>query len=92
MNSIDRLKDKQTYSQSYIVFNLIFRIVRNKAAEKAKISGYGSASSPLPAETALRGHPTYSINGILGIPQTDGNANLQKRKREDLDGKYILFK
>ena len=66
----------------------ISRIVRNKAAEKAKISGYGGADSPLPVETSLR-HPSYSINGLLGIPQTDGNANLQKRKREDLDGKFL---
>jgi hypothetical protein len=27
--------------------------------------------------------PSYSINGILGIPQQDANANINKRKRED---------
>ena len=80
-----------------------FRIVRNKAAEKAKISGYGSCGSPelspgsgggqsvsLPRDlglheghvTSLR-HPSYSINGILGIhQQQDANANIQSRKRE----------
>ncbi len=27
--------------------------------------------------------PSYSINGILGIPQADANANINKRKRGD---------
>ena len=27
--------------------------------------------------------PSYSINGILGIPQPDANANINKRKRDD---------
>ncbi len=40
------------------------RIVRNKAAEKAKLSGYGTPS-PLPPDhhpgTALGRHPAYSI-------------------------------
>jgi len=27
--------------------------------------------------------PSYSINGILGIPQQDANANINKRKRDD---------
>ena len=63
------------------------RIVRNKAAEKAKLGGYGSPASPeaaLPHDThtALARHPAYSINGILGIHQQDANANLQKRKRD----------
>ena len=37
---------------------------------------------------ALLQRPSYSINGILGIPQPDANANSinNKRKREDLDG------
>jgi hypothetical protein len=29
--------------------------------------------------------PSYSINGILGIPQPDANANINKRKRDDND-------
>lgn len=29
--------------------------------------------------------PSYSINGILGIPQSDANANINKRKRDDED-------
>ena len=68
-----------------------FRIVRNKAAEKAKISGYGSGGCTSPdlapgltheGHTSLR-HPSYSINGILGIhQQQDANANIQSRKRE----------
>ena len=78
------------------------RIVRNKAAEKAKISGYGGCASPEVSpggggpvtgltlshgghdghQTSLR-HPSYSINGILGIhQQQDANANIQSRKRE----------
>ena len=63
---------------------LVFRIVRNKAAEKAKLSGYGTPS-PLPQDpgTALGRHPAYSINGILGIHQPDANANLHKRKRDE---------
>ena len=68
----------------------INRIVRNKAAEKAKYGGYGS-SSPPPGhlvtsglhDSHLRHAPTYSINGILGIHQADANDNLMKRKRDD---------
>ena len=33
--------------------------------------------------------PSYSINGILGIPQPDANANINKRKRDD-NGMYLL--
>ena len=66
--------------------------MRNKAAEKAKISGYGSGGCSSPdltpglsheaGHTSLR-HPSYSINGILGIhQQQDANANIQSRKRE----------
>ena len=69
----------------------INRIVRNKAAEKAKYGGYGSVSPPPPHhalhpglhESQLRHAPTYSINGILVIHQADANDNLMKRKRED---------
>merc|ERR1711953_960435 len=74
----------------------INRIVRNKAAEKAKISGYGSGGCTSPdltpglhheGHTSLR-HPSYSINGILGIhQQQDANANIQSRKREAEDEK-----
>ena len=32
--------------------------------------------------------PSYSINGILGIPQPDANANINKRKRDD-NGMYL---
>ena len=70
---------------------LYLRIVRNKAAEKAKITGYGSGGCSSPdlntglsheAHTSLR-HPSYSINSILGIhQQQDANANIQSRKRE----------
>ena len=31
--------------------------------------------------------PSYSISGILGIPQPDANANINKRKRDD-NGKF----
>ena len=62
----------------------INRIVRNKAAEKAKYGGYGS-TSPTPNhihsgihESHMRHAPTYSINGILGIHQADANDNLMK--------------
>ena len=70
--------------------------MRNKAAERAKLTGYGSPSpGPLPhglthdTHPSLR-HPTYSINGILGIHQSDANANLQKRKRDD-EGECVLL-
>merc|ERR1712012_490150 len=39
-------------------------------------------------ESSLLHRPSYSINGILGIPQPDANANSIagiKRKREDGD-------
>ena len=70
----------------------INRIVRNKAAEKAKYGSYGGSSpSHLHSglhESQLRHAPTYSINGILGIHQAtaDANDNLMKRKREDDPG------
>ena len=60
----------------------------------------GPMGVPLPSGGAHHGHvessllhrPSYSINGILGIPQPDANANNIagiKRKRED-GGEYIL--
>ncbi|XP_042206885.1 paired box protein Pax-2-B-like isoform X5 [Homarus americanus] len=75
----------------------INRIVRNKAAEKAKhglpgtLSPVSQATSvithapPAPHETALQRPGSYSINGILGIPphHTDPNGNINKRKREE---------
>nr|XP_045600972.1 paired box protein Pax-5-like [Procambarus clarkii] len=74
----------------------INRIVRNKAAEKAKhglpgtLSPVSQATSviahapPAPHETALQRPGSYSINGILGIQaHTDPNGNINKRKRED---------
>ena len=76
----------------------INRIVRNKAAEKAKYGGYGSLSPPPHGlhsglhESHLRHAPTYSINGILGIHQADANDNLMKRKREDEGKKRELIK
>ena len=93
------------------------RIVRNKAAERAKVSynsgggggpscspgggnaassggGGGAADSHSPpgaaglmAGDSLLQRPSYSINGILGIPQPDANANnINKRKRDDDEG------
>lgn len=134
-------------SAFFFFFKSTFRIVRNKAAEKAKSvshhghghghghgghgghggnSGGGSNSgpvSPVSSQTAsvithgstastgnnqhqqhamqqqqhvLPPHDSphqrpgsYSINGILGIPQTDPNGNI-KRKRDD-HGKSRLF-
>ena len=35
--------------------------------------------------------PSYSINGILGIPQPDANANINKRKRDD-NGMYFVLR
>ncbi|XP_076346594.1 paired box protein Pax-5-like isoform X10 [Tachypleus tridentatus] len=82
----------------------INRIVRNKAAEKAKhttgshnMNG-GSPQHQAPVNTtsvithapptAHEGaqpllRPSYSINGILGIPNVDPNLNMNKRKRDD---------
>ena len=36
--------------------------------------------------------PSYSINGILGIPQPDANANINKRKRDDNGKQFFIFK
>ena len=142
---------KKTPSIPYDIHNYFFvfflRIVRNKAAERAKVnytssqqqqqqssespvsqssggSGGGGGSSnnvmsgggsqqqqppqqgaggqppppPLvsggppppppmnPHDTSLL-RPSYSINGILGIPQPDANANINKRKRDE-DGEW----
>lgn len=132
--------------KSFLFCRLTYRIVRNKAAEKAKSvnhhghghghghgghggnSGGGSNSgpvSPVSSQTAsvithgsaastgnnqhqqqqhamqqqqhvLPPHDSphqrpgsYSINGILGIPQTDPNGNI-KRKRDD-HGQHSLY-
>ncbi|XP_022255995.1 paired box protein Pax-5-like [Limulus polyphemus] len=82
----------------------INRIVRNKAAQKARYfmsSPNFNCGSPQQQEsvnvTSVITHapptthdgaqsllrPSYSINGILGIPNSDTNANLNKRKRDD---------
>ena len=80
------------------------RIVRNKAAEKAKISGYGGCGSPgsvaevspgsglgLGHDSAQLRHPAYSINGILGThQQPDANANIHSRKRE-AEGEFRVY-
>ncbi|XP_077533282.1 paired box protein shaven isoform X3 [Haemaphysalis longicornis] len=81
----------------------INRIVRNKAAEKAKhhhVSSNGGSPQPQSSPTSVIAHapasahessvsaaaaaaalqrPSYSINGILGIP----SAEAAKRKRDD---------
>ena len=60
------------------------RIVRNKAAEKAKHAHHNQGSSPSPHSPPQQTpsldatRPSYSINGILGI---DG-----KRKRQQISG------
>jgi len=94
-----------TTERKRLKFSIFFRIVRNKAAERAKggSSGPGSAivcGAPSPVSQTISaagagmtqssmGHenvlnrPSYSINGILGIPQQDANANINKRKRDD---------
>jgi hypothetical protein len=81
---VSQLGEKRLTSISYSFYGTVRRIVRNRAAEKAKLSGYGTPS-PLPQDpgTALGRHPAYSINGILGIHQPDANANLHKRKRDE---------
>lgn len=92
-----------------LIFSLSFffcRIVRNKAAEKAKhahqvaTSGgsvTGSASGPVSviahAPATQLSEPrtgAYSINGILGL-QHDPNGNSIKRKRIDDHGLYFCF-
>ena len=51
--------------------------------------GGGGLQDPVAAgmrlsDPGMRGHPTYSINGILGIHhQADANDNLLKRKRDE---------
>ncbi|KAH6948962.1 hypothetical protein HPB50_027228 [Hyalomma asiaticum] len=81
----------------------VCRIVRNKAAEKAKhhhVSSNGGSPQPQSSPTSVITHapasahessvsaaaaaaalqrPSYSINGILGIP----SAEAAKRKRDD---------
>ncbi|XP_071529082.1 paired box protein Pax-2-A-like isoform X11 [Panulirus ornatus] len=95
----DRLLAENVCTQENVPsVSSINRIVRNKAAEKAKhglpgtLSPVSQATSvithapPTPHETALQRPGSYSINGILGIPpHTDPNGNINKRKREDSD-------
>ncbi|XP_035211745.1 paired box protein Pax-2-like isoform X3 [Stegodyphus dumicola] len=70
----------------------INRIVRNKAAEKAKHVVTSSSNSPSPQMTStviVTSHPdqrpSYSINGILGIPNPLEDNGSNKRKRDDRD-------
>nr|XP_053627041.1 paired box protein Pax-8-like isoform X7 [Cherax quadricarinatus] len=95
----DRLLAESVCTQENVPsVSSINRIVRNKAAEKAKhglpgtMSPVSQATSviahapPAPHETALQRPGSYSINGILGIQaHTDPNGNINKRKREDSD-------
>ncbi|XP_071528855.1 paired box protein Pax-2-A-like [Panulirus ornatus] len=95
----DRLLAENVCTQENIPsVSSINRIVRNKAAEKAK-HGLSGTPSPVsqtasvithaqttPHETALQRPGSYSITGILGLPPlTDPNGNIQKRKREESD-------
>ena len=85
-------------------FNFHCRIVRNKAAEKAKSQGAHEVS-PGPTPTAIVSNSPsqnvgYTIGSILGIPNvnpqipqattpmTPTGANGNKRKRED-EGKKL---
>ncbi|KAF2364606.1 hypothetical protein FHG87_004633 [Trinorchestia longiramus] len=99
-HSIEGVIEQKEASTEGIVVQTAFKgIVRNKAAENAKhiIPGTHSPVSqatsvishaaPTGHDTALQRTGSYSINGILGIPQphTDPNGNINKRKREDSD-------
>ncbi|KAL1139538.1 hypothetical protein AAG570_006521, partial [Ranatra chinensis] len=79
---------------------IVSRIVRNKAAEKAKQAsqnnnvsgsggggGGGGGGGPVSviAHAPASQHDRYSINGILGIPQHHPEHPAAKRKRSDLD-------
>lgn len=80
------------------------RIVRNKAAEKAKhahqvaTSGGGTGTATGGSVSVIAHAPAtqlseprsgaYSINGILGL-QHDPNGNSIKRKRMDDHGKFL---
>lgn len=93
-------KESATTSFHTYLWLVYFRIVRNKAAEKAKQVGGGGGQvngghSPQPTSNAtsviahappaahepLQQRPSYSINGILGIPPQPGDHH--KRKRDD---------
>ncbi|GBM54139.1 Paired box protein Pax-2-B [Araneus ventricosus] len=74
----------------------INRIVRNKAAEKAK-HVTSSSNSPSPQMTStviVTSHPdqrpSYSINGILGIPNPLEDNNGNKRKRDDDNSDHLV--
>lgn len=87
---------------SFISF---FRIVRNKAAEKAKhahqIATSGGTTSSTGGPVSVIAHApatqlteprsgAYSINGILGL-QHDPNGNSIKRKRIEDHGEFFTF-
>ena len=124
-HSLNQARQKVTKWWRLSFFSLFDRIVRNKAAERAKVnytsqqqtsespsavsqsSGGSGANNVMStaaaggsqqqqqqqlAAAAHMGHPhessllrpSYSINGILGIPQPDANANnINKRKRDE---------
>ncbi|XP_040578194.1 uncharacterized protein sv isoform X1 [Lepeophtheirus salmonis] len=91
----DRLLSEGVCNQDNVPsVSSINRIVRNKAAERAKVNyGHGSSSqhnlhqqsmNTLSTDSSILQRPSYSINGILGLHQADANANnINKRKRED---------
>jgi hypothetical protein len=90
-----------------ISFNFLFRIVRNRAAENIRVGD--QKSPPLPNEAhspsmphsnspngeAMQRAGTYSITGILGIPnqpqQNMSDPNAIKRKRDDQQGTLYLM-
>ncbi|GFU24933.1 paired box protein Pax-2 [Nephila pilipes] len=75
----------------------INRIVRNKAAEKAKHAVTSSSNSPSPQMSStviVTSHPdqrpSYSINGILGIPNPLEDNNSNKRKRDEDNNDHLV--
>lgn len=90
---------------SKIFFHFCCRIVRNKAAEKAKhahqVATSNATASATGGPVSVIAHApatqipeprsgAYSINGILGL-QHDPNGNSIKRKRIDDHGKSIFL-
>jgi hypothetical protein len=58
----------------------------------AVAAGQQFSSAAAAAEAILQQRPSYSINGILGIPQpADANANSINKRKRDENGEWGGF-
>ncbi|XP_076327131.1 uncharacterized protein LOC143234017 isoform X3 [Tachypleus tridentatus] len=85
VSSINRIvRNKAAQKARYIMNSPNFNAGNLEQQESANVTSVITHAPPTThdgAQSLLR--PSYSINGILGIPNSDTNASLNKRKRDD---------